>query len=191
MRTISLRKGFAAATVDEISATAGVTKGSFYHHFDSKEALGLATLQVYFDGIIAALEDGAWTSEPDPRRRLLAFLDHVVDVFSGPLLVHGCLLGMIALEQSGESSVFQADVGAKFDQLHDAVVPLFQAVARALPRGIIAADLTDQLLATIEGAVVLAKAHRTPDASARQLRSFRRGIEALITSTDPADQGAP
>ena len=78
MRTLALRKGFAAATVDEVCSAAGVTKGSFYHHFATKEALGLATLQSYFDrldgktdlspvveAIIAAAND------PEPRARYL------------------------------------------------------------------------------------------------------------------------
>ena len=34
MRRVALSKGFAATTVDEICERAGVTKGSFYHHFE-------------------------------------------------------------------------------------------------------------------------------------------------------------
>ena len=41
-RRLALLKGFPASTVDEICELAGVTKGSFYHHFESKEALGNA-----------------------------------------------------------------------------------------------------------------------------------------------------
>ncbi len=34
--------GYAATTVDDICARAALTKGSFFHHFDSKEALAIA-----------------------------------------------------------------------------------------------------------------------------------------------------
>ncbi len=35
-------KGLNATTVDELCATAGVTKGAFFHHFDSKETFAVA-----------------------------------------------------------------------------------------------------------------------------------------------------
>ncbi len=35
-------KGYAATTVDDICHAANVTKGSFFHHFKSKDELGLA-----------------------------------------------------------------------------------------------------------------------------------------------------
>ena len=35
-------KGFAATSVDELCQAAGVTKGAFFHHFRSKEELGVA-----------------------------------------------------------------------------------------------------------------------------------------------------
>ncbi len=35
-------KGFSATTVDELCSAAGVTKGAFFHHFKSKDELGVA-----------------------------------------------------------------------------------------------------------------------------------------------------
>ena len=41
-RSLVRRKGFAATSVDDLCVAAGVTKGAFFHHFASKEALGVA-----------------------------------------------------------------------------------------------------------------------------------------------------
>ena len=48
--------GFDAASVDEICRRAGVSKGAFYHHFDSKQSIFLALLQEWLDGIYRSLE---------------------------------------------------------------------------------------------------------------------------------------
>src|SRR5271163_4204050 len=39
------RSGFQSASLDAILASAGVTKGALYYHFDSKEALGYAVVE--------------------------------------------------------------------------------------------------------------------------------------------------
>ena len=43
-RTLVRHRGFAATSVDDLCAAAGVTKGAFFHHFPSKEALGVALI---------------------------------------------------------------------------------------------------------------------------------------------------
>ncbi len=48
------RQGFAGATLDEVAAEAGFTKGAVYAHFGSKENLLLALLQEHLVGQIAA-----------------------------------------------------------------------------------------------------------------------------------------
>ncbi len=48
--------GYNAACVDEICAEAGVSKGAFYHHFPSKQAVFLALLQGWLSTIDAGLE---------------------------------------------------------------------------------------------------------------------------------------
>ena len=49
-------KGFTAVGLNEILASSGVPKGSFYHYFSSKEAYGEALLDSYFDGYLAEID---------------------------------------------------------------------------------------------------------------------------------------
>ena len=65
-------KGYVATTVDDICAIAGVTKGSFFHHFKSKEDLALATVDhwnVMTGGFFA---QAPYQQINDPRERVLA-----------------------------------------------------------------------------------------------------------------------
>jgi len=71
--------GFSAASVDEICAEAGVSKGAFYHHFPSKQALFLELLNEWLDTIDAGLEAARKTTVPET---LLAFTDMLPGIFA-------------------------------------------------------------------------------------------------------------
>lgn len=50
------RKGFSAVGLNEILQAADVPKGSFYHHFNSKDAFGVVLLDTYFDHYVQGME---------------------------------------------------------------------------------------------------------------------------------------
>jgi len=58
-------KGFNAASVDDICAKAGVSKGAFYHHFESKQALFLALLDGWLKNIDDAIEASKDKTAPE------------------------------------------------------------------------------------------------------------------------------
>src|SRR5882757_2899582 len=95
MRCLILTKGFPATTVDEVCERAGVTKGSFYHHFQSKEDLGVAALRAYYDDVRVAFTGGGWAEIEDPWLRLRQFLRQAADVLTGPVMANGCMLGTL------------------------------------------------------------------------------------------------
>src|SRR5271170_1045851 len=91
-------KGYAATTVDDVCHAAGVTKGSFFHHFSSKEELAIAAA-----GHFGAMADGLFTTAPyqlapDPRDRLLGYVDFRMSIFSDDLPNSTCLLGTMVQE---------------------------------------------------------------------------------------------
>src|SRR5882672_1165295 len=76
-------KGYAATTVDDICTTAGVTKGSFFHHFKSKDELALAAVGHFSD-----MADGLFSTAPyhaakDPLERLLGYVDFRASILTG------------------------------------------------------------------------------------------------------------
>ncbi len=71
--------GYSAASVDEICAEAGISKGAFYHHFPSKQALFLELLNEWLDTIDAGFEAARKTTVPET---LLAFTDMLPGIFA-------------------------------------------------------------------------------------------------------------
>jgi AcrR family transcriptional regulator len=63
------RDGFSATAVKDIADEAGVTKGAFYHHFETKEDLLLLIHDDYLDYQLAAVR-AAVARDADPRAQL-------------------------------------------------------------------------------------------------------------------------
>lgn len=66
-------KGFSAVGLNEILATAGVPKGSFYHYFGSKDAFGEALLESYFEHYLAELDETLGQPDQTMAERLMAY----------------------------------------------------------------------------------------------------------------------
>jgi TetR/AcrR family transcriptional repressor of nem operon len=159
VQTLSLKKGFPATTVDDVCTEAGVSKGSFYHHFKSKDDIGLAALDCYFNDLVVAYTTGVFTGVADPVERLRAFFAHAVTVCSGPLLRSGCMLGSFALDLAETHPDVQAKLSVQFKTLSDFVSGLISDAAVALGTSVPADALGQQFMAIVQGSIVLAKAH--------------------------------
>jgi len=94
-RKLFARRGYHAASLDEVCAQAGVTKGALYHHFENKEDLFLAVLDDVEKDLVRA---GTTASEPTAsgpagdmwdqlRNGCQAFLDVCVHPNTGRILI--------------------------------------------------------------------------------------------------------
>ncbi len=177
-RNLMLHHGYAATSVDDICSTAKVTKGSFYHYFESKEAVAIAVLNAFYDEGVGRLISGPYVDMTDPKARLLAFLDHLEAI--GPELWRdGCLIGNFACEFAESSPVIRRRVASMFDALVTKLAPIFEPAATE-EEG--AAELAEYTLMVIEGAVVMARAHADPARISSGLRLLRHTIESRIGS---------
>ncbi|GEM_PF-694965 len=181
-RDLMLRYGYAATSVDDICARARVTKGSFYHFFATKEALGVAVLNRFYEEGVARMAGGTYAKMNDPHRRLLALFDHLEAI--GPELWRdGCLMGSFACELAESSQVIRRSVAEIFAELVDRLAPIFQPITRRRKE---AEELAEQTLMVIEGAVVMARARNDPSRIASALRRWRRIIEAHLARSKKA-----
>jgi len=172
-------KGYSATTIDEVCEAAGLTKGSFFHHFESKEDLALAAADHF-----AAMADRAFAGAPyqrvaDPLDRLLAYVDFRSAILQGGLPDFTCLLGTMVQEVYDTHPAIRAAC-ERHISAHAAAVA--RDVADARKRYAPKSRWTPESLAlftqaVIQGAFVLAKAKHGPEVAAECLRHLRRYLE--------------
>jgi len=169
---LMLRDGYSATRVDEVIREAKLSKGSFYHFFETKEALALAALEHYFADRVGRLAAGAFAAEPDPLKRARGFLDHASRIVTD-LWKQGCLLAGFANEAAGSSRAISRALEKRTGELRALVSDMLGPLATA---EVSAGDLADQFLVCIEGSIVLARIHGDPGYLKRGLSQFRRGL---------------
>src|SRR5258708_36261112 len=111
---VFLRGGFNASSVQDITDEAGVPKGSFYNHFESKEALGAEIVDLYAEGgqHRAALKD---ESLP-PLERLRRHFIGLSDMYRASGWAVGCLLGNFSAELADASPVIRERLAALYQR---------------------------------------------------------------------------
>jgi TetR/AcrR family transcriptional repressor of nem operon len=175
-------KGYAAATVDDICAAAKLTKGSFFHHFDSKEALALAAAD-HFAAMAGALFAAApHHGSADPRQRLLGYVDLRAAMMHGELPDVTCLFGTM-VQEVYETHPAIRKACDRHIRAHAATVAadISEAKRRFAPRARWSADsLALFTQAVVQGAFVLAKAHHDPGVGIECLSHLRRYLETLF-----------
>ena len=172
-------QGYSRTTIDDVCEAAGLTKGSFFHHFDSKEDLALAAADHF-----AAMADRAFAAAPyqmiaDPLDRLLAYVDFRGAILQGELPDYTCLLGTMVQEVYETHPAIRA-VCERHISAHAAAVArdVTQAKKRYAPkRRWNPESLALFTQAVIQGAFVLAKAKHGPEVAADCLRHLRRYLE--------------
>lgn len=184
-RDLIRAKGFAATSVDDICKAADVTKGAFFHHFGSKDALGVAAAEFWAETTTGFFEAAAYHHAADPLARVLAYVAFRKAIIVGDLAEFTCLVGTMAQE-----------VYASFPDIRDACGRSIFGHAATLEADIeaarrdrgIAGDWTAESLArhtqaVLQGGFVLAKAGNDPQLARESLDHLDRYIRQLFRAT--------
>lgn len=175
-------KGYTATRVEDVCEAAALTKGSFFHHFKSKEDLALAAAEYWSLKTGQLFRGAAYHELADPLDRLLAYVDFRKALLKGELPEFTCLVGTMVqevyethphLREACESSIWGHAATLEPD--------IAEAIRKYGVRGEwTARSLALHTQAVIQGSFILAKAHGGPEVAAESIEHLRRYLEGLF-----------
>jgi TetR/AcrR family transcriptional repressor of nem operon len=172
--------GYGATGLQEILQEADVPKGSFYHHFGSKEEFAAAVLERY-----AALEGEhagkvLGNTRQAPLKRLQRYFEDLIRTAGQLAPIQGCLLGSLSLEVAGDSVLLQGCLTSNFSIWQAAIAAVLrEAVEKGdLPKSTRPEALAGFVLNSWEGALLRSQADKS-DAPLKDFLHFM--FEELLT----------
>lgn len=187
-QALVLQQGFSATTVERVIDRAGVTKGTFFYHFATKDDLARALVDRWarwdHDTLESALARASELSK-DPVQRLLILVGLLAEGAEQLSLDEpGCLFASYCYESGLFSDEVHQVISDGFARWQHALTEWIEAAAAARPprAPVEVADVAALLVTTFEGGLILARISRDPDALARQLRQYRTYLELLFAA---------
>ena len=182
-------KGYSATRVEDICEQAGLTKGSFFHHFDSKEALALAAADYWIEGTGALFASAPYHAPPDALDRLLAYVDFRKALLMGELPDFTCLVGTMVQEVYDTHPALREACNRSICEHAATLVPDIEQAKRqhGIEAEWTAESLALYMQATIQGAVILAKAQHGVAIARQCIDHLRRYLELLFNQPRSQD----
>lgn len=167
-----LRHGYHHLGVAAVLEATNTPKGSFYHHFESKEDFGLQAIDLYMKDVHAGLDQCLGDESLAPLQRVRRFFEMTEEKYRGEGYL-GCLLGGLGQELSGVSEAFRRKVEECFSEIARRIgEALSEAIRRGdLAKGTDAQKMAELLVNCWEGAALRCRMRRDP-APLREMLDF-------------------
>jgi TetR/AcrR family transcriptional regulator, transcriptional repressor for nem operon len=180
-RDLFWEKGYTATGLAELLQRAGANSGSFYHFFESKDAVLRTVLETYEDLLDPHVIKPAFDRHTKPVERIFALLHSYRERLVSTNCQYGCPIGRLALELDAENAPAHERIARNFTAWRNAVATCVREAGIAK-----AEDVAAFVLTVMEGAVMQSRAFRSIEPFDACVRQLRVHFDALTTETSTA-----
>ena len=179
-RYLFWERGFAGTSMADLLEHAKVNSGSFYHFFESKEALLREVLQGYLHVLRPMVVDPAFAATDEPTERIFAILAGYRERILMTESKYGCPLGRLALEIDPENRPAHKLIAENFQGWIGAVRECVDALKDRLPPETDSESLATYVLAVMEGGVMLSRSYGSVEPFDRTITQLREHFRLLL-----------
>src|SRR5687767_11209271 len=161
--TLLLERGYSGLGVQDVLDVTGIPKGSFYHHFESKQDMALQAVELYML-IGHELLDRCLVDDGRPAlQRVRFFFDELEQLYRDQGYL-GCLLGALGQELSGTNEAFRRRIEVCLGSI---AARIADCLEQGRSNGELPADTDTRELANVlvnawEGAALRSRLLRSP-----------------------------
>jgi TetR/AcrR family transcriptional regulator, transcriptional repressor for nem operon len=161
---LMLQRGYSGLGVQDVLDRTGIPKGSFYHHFESKQDMALQAVDLYTATGHELLRHCLTPNGVPALMRVRTFFEQLADFYATQGYL-GCLLGTLGQELAGANEVFRKKIETCLTSL---AAPIAECLEQARTEGDLPADtdtshLANVLLDAWEGAALRSRLLRSPE----------------------------
>ena len=174
--------GYSSTTVDDLCEKAGVSKGTFFHNFSSKEELAVAAANRWSEMTGEFFRTAPYHKKKDPLERVIGYVRFRKEILKGDLEEFTCLVGTMVQEvYSSHPEINKACFQSIYEHAEKLKADIVAAKKLYAPRDKWTPEsLALHTQAVLQGAFILAKASGDTKLAAESIDHLENYIRLLF-----------
>jgi TetR/AcrR family transcriptional repressor of nem operon len=181
-RYLFWERGFAGTSMADLLCHANVNSGSFYHFFESKDALLRVVLKEYLQALGPMVIQPAFAQTDEPVARIFAILAGYRERILQADCKYGCPLGRLALEIDPDNRPAHKLIAENFQSWIGVVRDCVEQIRDRLPKNTDPDALSTYVLAVMEGGVMLSRSYGSVEPFDHAVKELREHLRLLLES---------